>query len=216
MRSWRRREVGHRKGFYEFCLKRPLDVIGAGVGLLVLAPVLVGIGLLVRVKLGSPVIFAQRRPGLHGRVFTLYKFRTMTEARDKDGALLPDEERMTPFGRWLRSTSLDELPELYNVLKGDMSLVGPRPLLLKYLVLYNRHQMRRHEVRPGVTGYAQVNGRNRLRWEDKFDMDVYYVDHVTFREDVRILWKTIRTVCKREGIRGAGAATVKPFQGNRG
>ena len=215
MRSWRRREVGHRKGFYEFCLKRPLDVIGAGVGLLVLAPVLVGIGLLVRVKLGSPVIFAQRRPGLHGRVFTLYKFRTMTEARDKDGALLPDEERMTPFGRWLRSTSLDELPELYNVLKGDMSLVGPRPLLLKYLVLYNRHQMRRHEVRPGVTGYAQVNGRNRLRWEDKFDMDVYYVDHVTFREDVRILWKTIRTVCKREGIRGAGAATVKPFQGNR-
>ena len=216
MRSWRRREVGHRKGFYEFCLKLPLDVIGAGVGLLVLAPVLVGIGLLVRVKLGSPVIFAQRRPGLHGRVFTLYKFRTMTEARDKDGALLPDEERMTPFGRWLRSTSLDELPELYNVLKGDMSLVGPRPLLLKYLVLYNRHQMRRHEVRPGVTGYAQVNGRNRLRWEDKFDMDVYYVDHVTFREDVRILWKTIRTVCKREGIRGAGAATVKPFQGNRG
>lgn len=216
MRSWRRREVGHRKGFYEFCLKRPLDVIGAGAGLLVLAPVLVGIGLLVRVKLGSPVIFAQRRPGLHGRVFTLYKFRTMTEARDKDGALLPDEERMTPFGRWLRSTSLDELPELYNVLKGDMSLVGPRPLLLKYLVLYNRHQMRRHEVRPGVTGYAQVNGRNRLRWEDKFDMDVYYVDHVTFREDVRILWKTIRTVCKREGIRGAGAATVKPFQGNRG
>ncbi|MFR8034953.1 MAG: sugar transferase [Lachnospiraceae bacterium] len=216
MRSWRRREVGHRKGFYEFCLKRPLDVIGAGVGLLVLAPVLVGIGLLVRVKLGSPVIFAQRRPGLHGRVFTLYKFRTMTEARDKDGALLPDEERMTPFGRWLRSTSLDELPELYNVLKGDMSLVGPRPLLLKYLVLYNRHQMRRHEVRPGVTGYAQVNGRNQLGWEDKFDMDVYYVDHVTFREDVRILLKTIRTVCKREGIRGAGAATVKPFQGNRG
>lgn len=216
MRSWRREAVGHRKGFYEFCLKRPLDVIGAGAGLLVLAPVFAGIGFLVRVKLGSPVIFAQRRPGLHGRVFTLYKFRTMTAARDKDGALLPDEERMTPFGRWLRSTSLDELPELYNVLKGDMSLVGPRPLLLKYLVLYNRHQMRRHEVRPGVTGYAQVNGRNRLCWEDKFDMDVYYVDHVTFREDVRILLKTIRTVCKREGIRGAGAATVKPFQGNRG
>lgn len=214
MRNRKRNPIsGHRKGFYELCIKRPLDVIGAGVGLFVLSPVLLGIGLLVRVRLGSPVLFAQRRPGLEGKLFTLYKFRTMTDARDKEGNLLPDEARMTPFGRWLRTTSLDELPELYNVLRGDMSLVGPRPLLARYLVLYNRRQMRRHEVRPGFTGYAQVNGRNRIGWEDKFEMDVYYVDHITFWGDIRILLKTIRTVLKREGISSAGFATAKPFQG---
>lgn len=216
MRNRKRNPIsGHRKGFYEQCIKRPLDIIGAGMGLFVLSPALLGIALFVRVRLGSPVLFAQRRPGLGGKLFTLYKFRTMTDARDKEGNLLPDEARMTSFGRWLRNTSLDELPELYNVLRGDMSLVGPRPLLARYLVLYNRRQMRRHEVRPGFTGYAQVNGRNRISWEEKFEMDVYYVDHITLWGDIRILLKTIRTVLKRDGISSDGFVTAKPFQGTQ-
>ena len=214
MRGKRSARRCHRKGFYEFCFKRPLDVICAGMALLVMSPVMGIVALLVRIRLGSPVLFTQRRPGLHGKGFTLYKFRTMTEKTDAQGKPLPDEKRLTALGRWLRSTSLDELPELWNIVKGDMSLVGPRPLLMRYLILYNKHQMRRHEVRPGLTGPVQVSGRNRLDWQEKFDMDVEYVDHVTFLGDVSIALKTVRAVLKKEGINGIGSATVEPFRGN--
>lgn len=170
---------------------------------------------LVRTKLGSPVIFKQERPGLNGKIFTLYKFRTMTDKTDANGELLPDEERLTKFGKLLRSTSLDELPELINILKGDMSVVGPRPLLVQYLPLYNEHQARRHEVRPGFTGYAQVHGRNAITWEDKFDKDVYYVDHITFLGDWKIIFQTVKTVLKREGISSETAATMETFHGSQ-
>lgn len=169
--------------------------------------------ILVRLKLGDPVIFKQKRPGLNEKIFTLYKFRTMTDAKDKNGDLLPDEVRLTPFGKMLRSTSLDELPELVNILKGDMSVVGPRPLLVQYLPLYNEHQARRHEVRPGVTGYAQVNGRNSISWEDKFDKDVYYVDHISFLGDWKIILHTIKAVLTREGISLNTSATMEMFEG---
>lgn len=211
----RKKRGRHKKGFYEFCVKRPMDAVLSGMALILLSPVLAGIALAVRIQMGRPVIYAQRRPGRDGRIFTMYKFRTMTNARDRKGELLPDEKRLTPFGRWLRATSLDELPELYNVLRGDMSLVGPRPLLVRYLILYSPHQMRRHEVRPGFTGYAQVNGRNSIGWEEKFEMDVEYVDHITFFGDLRILFQTIRTVLLREGINSAGFATTVPFQGRK-
>lgn len=211
----KKRSYGHRKGFYEFCVKRPMDILGAFLALILLSPLYLLVAFLVWIKLGSPIIFSQRRPGINGTIFTLYKFRTMTDERDEQGSLLSDEKRMTPFGKWLRSTSLDELPEFYNVLRGDMSLVGPRPLLMKYLTLYNKHQMRRHEVRPGFTGFAQVNGRNRLSWEEKFDMDVHYVDHITFKEDMKILVKTIKTVLSRKGINSIGSSTVTPFLGNK-
>lgn len=168
---------------------------------------------LVRIKLGSPVIFKQERPGLHGKIFTLYKFRSMTDEKDKDGNLLPDNVRLTKFGKMLRSTSLDELPELINMLKGDMSVVGPRPLLVRYLPLYNEHQARRHEVRPGFTGYAQVNGRNAITWEEKFEKDVYYVDHITFLGDWKIILKTVWTVLKREGISSKTSTTMEEFKG---
>lgn len=170
---------------------------------------------LVRTKLGSPVIFKQERPGLNGKIFTLYKFRTMTDKTDANGELLPDEERLTKFGKLLRSTSLDELPELINILKGDMSVVGPRPLLVQYLPLYNEHQARRHEVRPGFTGYAQVHGRNAITWEDKFDKDVYYVDHITFLGDWKIIFQTVKTVLKKEGISSETAATMETFHGSQ-
>lgn len=211
----RKRRYRHKKGFYEFCMKRPMDILGSLAAMILLSPLFLIVAFLVRLKLGNPVIFSQRRPGINGTIFTLYKFRTMTEERDEMGKLLPDEKRMTSFGKWLRSTSLDELPEFYNVLKGDMSLVGPRPLLMKYLTLYNKHQMRRHEVRPGFTGYAQVNGRNHLSWEEKFDLDVYYVDHITFRGDVKILLKTVKTVLLRKGINSIGLDTVTPFLGRK-
>lgn len=171
--------------------------------------------ILVRTKLGSPVIFKQERPGLNGKIFTLYKFRTMTDKTDANGELLPDEERLTKFGKLLRSTSLDELPELINILKGDMSVVGPRPLLVQYLPLYNEHQARRHEVRPGFTGYAQVHGRNAITWEDKFDKDVYYVDHITFLGDWKIIFQTVKTVLKKEGISSETAATMETFHGSQ-
>ena len=164
-------------------------------------------------KLGSPVLFKQERPGLNGKVFTLYKFRTMTDEKDSEGNLLPDEVRLTSFGKLLRSTSLDELPELFNILNGDMSVVGPRPLLVKYLPLYNEHQARRHEVRPGFTGYAQVHGRNAICWEEKFNLDVEYVDHVTFLGDWRIIFQTVRTVLKKEGISSDTAVTMEEFMG---
>ena len=171
------------------------------------------VALLVRVRLGTPVIFKQDRPGLNGKIFTLYKFRTMTDKKDEEGNLLPDEVRLTNFGKKLRSTSLDELPELFNILKGDMSIVGPRPLLVQYLPLYNEHQARRHEVRPGFTGYAQVHGRNAITWEDKFDKDVYYVDHISWRADWKIIFQTAGVVLKRDGINSENSATMEDFKG---
>ena len=204
---------GHKKGFYEKFIKRPQDFLCALAAIIVLSPVMLITAILVRTKLGSPVIFKQERPGLNGKVFMLYKFRTMTDKKDAEGNLLPDEIRLTGFGKKLRSTSLDELPELFNILKGDMAVVGPRPLLVRYLPRYNAHQARRHEVRPGFTGYAQVNGRNSITWEDKFDKDVYYVDHVTFFGDWKIIFQTVGTVLKREGISSDTSATMEEFMG---
>ena len=205
--------VGHKQGFYERYIKRPQDFICALAAIIVLSPVMLITAVLVRLKLGSPVIFKQERPGLKGKIFTLYKFRTMTDKKDEKGNLLPDEVRLTGFGKKLRSTSLDELPELFNILKGDMSVVGPRPLLVRYLPLYNEHQARRHEVRPGFTGYAQVHGRNSITWEDKFDKDVYYVDHVSFLGDWKIIFHTVGTVLKREGISSDSSVTMEEFKG---
>ena len=204
----------HRvNGFYEACVKRPMDFLLSLFALILLSPVLLIVAVLVRTKLGSPVIFRQERPGKDGKIFNLYKFRTMTDQKDAEGNLLPDEERLTSFGKMLRSTSLDELPELINILKGDMSIVGPRPLLVKYLPRYNEHQARRHEVRPGFTGLAQVNGRNAITWEEKFDWDVKYVDHVTFFGDMKIILDTVKTVLKKEGISSETSATMEEFMG---
>ena len=203
----------HKKGFYEKYIKRPQDFILALIAIFVLSPVLLVTALLVRSKLGSPVIFKQQRPGLNGKIFNMYKFRTMTDEKDANGNLLPDEERLTSFGKVLRSTSLDELPELFCILKGDLEICGPRPLLVSYLPLYNEHQSRRHEVRPGLTGYAQVHGRNSVTWEEKFDLDVYYVDHVSFLMDWKIIFKTVETVLKREGISSETSATMEAFKG---
>lgn len=196
-------------------LKRIFDVLAALGGLLLLAPVLLIVTLLIRVNLGSPVLFRQTRPGLHGKSFEMIKFRSMRDAYDADGNPLPDSERMTPFGNFLRSTSLDELPELWNVLKGDMSVVGPRPLLMEYLPLYSPEQYRRHEVRPGVTGWAQVNGRNALSWEEKFKLDVWYVDNRSFWFDFKILLLTVKKVLVRDGISAEGEATMERFRGNQ-
>ncbi len=196
-------------------MKRISDFTLALLGLIALALPLLILIALIRRKLGSPVFFRQIRPGLHGQPFEMVKFRTMTDARGPDGALLPDAERLTPFGRFLRSTSLDELPELWNVLKGDMSLVGPRPLLMEYLPLYSPEQARRHAVRPGVTGWAQVNGRNAISWEEKFALDTWYVDHQSLLLDMKILWLTIKKVLVREGISAAGEATMGKFTGSK-
>ena len=204
----------HKAGFYEKFVKRPQDFICALLAVIVLSPVLLVTAILVRVKLGSPVIFTQERPGLDGKIFKLYKFRSMTSETDENGELLPDEVRLTAFGRKLRSTSLDELPELVNMLKGDLSVVGPRPLLVKYLPLYNEHQARRHEVRPGFTGYAQVHGRNAISWEQKFDLDVEYVDNITFRGDWKIIFQTVKTVIKKEGISSETSVTMEEFHGS--
>jgi len=196
-------------------MKRLFDIVVSACALLVLALPLWVLMWQVRRKLGSPVFFTQVRPGLHGKPFEMVKFRTMTDARGPDGELLPDAVRLTPFGRFLRSTSLDELPELWNVLKGDMSLVGPRPLLVEYLPLYSPEQARRHEVRPGITGWAQVNGRNALDWEAKFKLDVWYVDHRSLWLDIKILWLTVKKVLVREGISAAGEATMGKFTGSK-
>ncbi len=194
-------------------LKRLIDIVGALGGLVLLAPLMMLIALLVRLNLGKPVLFRQVRPGLHGKPLVMYKFRTMTDATDEAGNLLPDEKRLTPFGRFLRSTSLDELPELFNVLKGEMSLVGPRPLLMEYLDRYTPEQARRHEVKPGITGWAQIQGRNALSWDEKFRLDVWYVDNWTIGLDLKIIALTLLKVLKREGISAEGCATMPEFKG---
>jgi|TARA_R100000049_G_C1956702_1_gene113787 sugar transferase EpsL len=194
-------------------MKRAMDLVGALAALVLLSPIVVVLCILVRSKLGSPVFFRQVRPGIEGRPFKMVKFRTMTDERGPDGALLPDGQRLTALGAWLRSTSLDELPELFNVLKGDMSLVGPRPLLMDYLSLYNDRQARRHEVRPGITGWAQINGRNALSWEEKFELDVWYVDNRSLWLDIKILFKTVLQVLKRDGISHGEGATMPRFKG---
>lgn len=203
----------HKKGFYEKFIKRPQDFICALMALIVLSPVLFVTAILVKVKLGSPVLFKQERPGLNEQIFTLYKFRTMTDETDENGELLPDEVRLTRFGKLLRATSLDELPELINILKGDMAVVGPRPLLVRYLPLYNDEQKKRHFVRPGFTGCAQVNGRNAISWEEKFKLDTEYAGHITFRGDWKIIFQTIKTVVRREGISSGTSVTMEEFTG---
>ena len=200
-------------GIYRRYIKRPMDFILALSAIIVLSPVLLIIAILVRIKLGSPVIFKQQRPGLNEKIFTLYKFRTMTDEKDAKGELLLDEIRLTSFGKTLRSTSLDELPELFNILKGDMSVIGPRPLLIQYLPLYNEHQKRRHEVRPGLSGLAQINGRNAITWEEKFNLDVEYVDNISFIGDWILIVKTIMKAFKREGISSNGFSTMEQFNG---
>jgi len=194
--------------------KRLLDAATASVVAILLLPVLLTVAAVVRIRLGRPVFFRQLRPGLHGKPFTMYKFRTMREARDAQGNALPDGQRLTSLGKWLRKTSLDELPELWNVLRGDMSLVGPRPLRMEYLDRYTPEQARRHDVRPGVTGWAQVNGRNAISWEEKFRLDVWYVDHYSPWVDLRILWMTVGTVFRRKGIAAEAHATMPEFMGS--
>lgn len=210
----------HRKGLYEKYIKRFLDVVFSAISLLVLSPLLCIVAILVRIKLGKPVIFRQERPGRidhrSGKevIFPLYKFRTMTDQRDGEGNLLPDEVRLTKFGKLLRSTSLDELPELYNVLRGDMSIVGPRPLLVKYLPLYNEEQRHRHDVRPGITGLAQVNGRNGISWDEKFNWDITYVENLSLLTDIKIIFKTIFVVLGKHDITSKTSVTMEAFKGN--
>ncbi len=200
---------------YQKYIKRVLDIMVSLTALIVLSPVLLIVAVLVRTKLGSPVIFHQDRPGYHEKVFRLCKFRTMTDARDENGELLPDEVRLTAFGKALRATSLDELPELWNILKGDMSLIGPRPLLVKYLPLYNAFQKHRHDVKPGLTGWAQVNGRNAITWEQRFEYDVYYVKHLSFWMDLKIMFLTVAVVFRHSGISSATDATMEAFTGTK-
>lgn len=205
--------MAHQAGVYEKYIKRAMDVLLSLGALVVLSPLLLIVAILVRTKLGSPVLFRQERPGKDGKIFALYKFRTMTDARDQEGNLLPDEVRLTRFGKLLRSTSLDELPELYNILRGDMSLVGPRPLLVKYLPRYSPRQARRHDVCPGLTGWAQVNGRNALSWEERFELDVYYTEHLSMGMDVKILFLTVKAVLCRSGISSETSVTMEEFMG---
>ena len=202
-------------GIYEKYIKRILDIICALAALIVFCWLYAIVAVLVRIKLGSPVLFKQQRPGRNEKIFNLYKFRTMTDEKDENGELLPDEVRLTKFGKFLRKTSLDELPEAINILKGDMSVVGPRPLLVRYLPLYNEYQRHRHDVRPGLSGWAQVNGRNTVSWEDKFNYDVEYANHVTFAMDIKIVWKSfIQAFFKHEGISSETSATMEEFTGN--
>lgn len=207
------KSTGHKPyGPYERFIKRPLDAFLSTGALIVLSPILLITAILVRVKLGSPVLFSQERPGKDGKIFKLYKFRSMTDERDENGDLLPDEDRLPPFGQKLRSTSLDELPELINMVKGDMAVVGPRPLLVKYLPYYTEEQRHRHDVRPGLTGYAQAHGRNTVNWDDKFAMDVEYVNHITFLGDARIVLDTVKAVFKHDGISPDASATMEDFR----
>jgi undecaprenyl phosphate N,N'-diacetylbacillosamine 1-phosphate transferase len=207
--------IDSKNKVYKRVIKRPIDIIVSLLALIPLSVVLVIVAILVRIKLGSPILFKQKRPGMNEKIFMMYKFRTMTDERDENGELLPDSVRLTRFGKFLRSTSLDELPELINILKGDMSIVGPRPLLVQYLPLYNEHQKRRHEVRPGLSGLAQISGRNAISWEDKFNLDVKYVDSVSFIGDWYIIFSTIKKVFVREGISSESAVTMEPFKGTK-
>ena len=200
---------------YAKYIKRPLDFMLSLIAIIILSPLLLIVAILVRIKLGKPVIFKQQRPGKNEKIFTLYKFRTMTDKKDENGNLLPDEQRLTKFGKALRSTSLDELPELINILKGDMAIVGPRPLLVEYLSLYNEEQRHRHDVRPGLTGLAQINGRNSISWEEKFKDDIEYVNNITFAQDIKIILKTFVKVFKRDGINQEGNATMRKFEGTK-
>jgi sugar transferase EpsL len=207
-------QVERTRSFYQQTGKRALDIATAGVAFVVLLPLLAVLAVLVGLRHGRPILFRQDRPGVDGKPFKICKFRTMTNARDATGGLLPDAQRLTKFGRFLRATSMDELPELLNVLKGDMSLVGPRPLLMQYLERYTPEQARRHDVRPGITGWAQINGRNALTWEQKFKLDVWYVEHESLLLDLKIVGLTIRAVLKREGINQIGQATMEEFRGD--
>ena len=209
-------QLPNRKFIYRRYFKRPMDFILSLIAIIVLSPVLLIVAMLVKIKLGSPVIFKQKRPGLNEKIFTLYKFRTMIDKRNEDGELLPDNIRLTKFGKLLRSTSLDELPELFNIIKGDMSVIGPRPLLVQYLPIYNEHQKRRHETRPGLSGLAQVSGRNDISWEDRFNLDVQYVDNISFIGDWKIIFLTFKKVFIREGITSETAATMEPFKASTG
>lgn len=202
------------RGIYRNYIKRPMDFVLSVFAIIVLSPILLLVVVLVRTKLGSPVLFKQKRPGLHEQIFTLYKFRTMTDERDENGKLLPDEIRLTRFGKFLRSTSLDELPELFNILKGEMAIIGPRPLLVEYLSLYNDIQKNRHHVRPGLSGLAQVSGRNAISWEEKFKLDLEYVDSISFTRDWKIILLTFKKVFVRENINSETEATMEPFKGN--
>ena len=202
-------------GIYKRFIKRPMDFILSLFAIIILSPLMIIIAILVRVKLGSPVLFKQERPGLNEKIFIIYKFRTMTDQRDENGELLPDYMRMTKFGKMLRATSLDELPELFNILRGDMSIIGPRPLLIEYLPLYNDKQRRRHDVRPGLSGLAQVNGRNAISWEEKFDYDIEYVKNVSFLLDFKIIFLTFLKVFKREGINKSDFVTMEKFKGTK-
>lgn len=195
-------------------MKLIFDLLVAVFVIVLMCPVILVLVLVVQFNFGCPIFFSQVRPGLQGRPFRMYKFRTMTDSRDERGNLLPDASRLTPFGKWLRATSLDEIPGLWNVLRGDMSLIGPRPLLMEYLELYTLEQARRHEVKPGITGWAQINGRNAISWEEKFKLDVWYVDNKSFVLDIKILWQTVLKVVKRDGISAAGEATMPVFTGN--
>lgn len=203
------------KGIYRTLFKRPMDFLLSLIAIVLLSPVLLIVAILVRTQLGSPILFKQERPGLNEKIFTMYKFRTMTDEKDEEGDLLPDSIRLTTFGKFLRASSLDELPELWNILIGDMSIVGPRPLLVQYLPLYNEEQKKRHNVRPGLTGLAQVNGRNAISWENKFDLDVRYVNEVNFWLDCKIIFFTIKKVFVQEGINSATAVTMEPFKGTK-
>lgn len=200
---------------YAKYIKRMLDFILSLIALIVLSPLMIIIGILVRIKLGKPVIFKQKRPGKNEKIFTLYKFRTMTDEKDEQGNLLADEKRLTKFGKFLRSTSLDELPELWNILKGEMAIVGPRPLLVEYLPLYNEEQKHRHDIKPGLTGLAQISGRNAIQWEEKFKEDIEYVNNITFIQDTKIILKTFIKVLKKDGINQEGNATMKKFEGTK-
>lgn len=196
-------------------MKRLFDILVSALLLLACSPLLLALAFVIRRNMGSPVLFRQTRPGLHGKPFTILKFRTMRDAKDKNGRPLPDADRLTKLGAFLRASSLDELPELWNVFKGEMSLVGPRPLLMQYLERYTPRQAKRHQVRPGLTGWAQIQGRNAISWEEKFELDVWYVEHRSFGLDLKILWKTLQTVLKREGISAPGEATAKEFMGSK-
>lgn len=200
---------------YKNGIKRIFDFLLSLIAILILSPLIILIALLVKLKLGSPIIFSQKRPGLNGKIFTLHKFRTMTDKKDENGELLPDHIRMTRFGKILRATSLDEIPELYNILKGEMSFIGPRPLLIEYLPLYNKHQYRRHEVRPGLSGLAQISGRNAISWEERFELDIYYIDNLSFFQDIKIFLITLKKVFVREGVEFENGNQNNKFKGTK-